>query len=70
MTRSQNSRTLLMSCVTKTIVVSLLFRERKCSKHLRWNAASPTASTSSMRRMSARACVATEKAMRTCIPEE
>ena len=39
-------------------------------RHLRWKAASPTASTSSTMSTSGSRCAATANASRTCIPEE
>ena len=42
----------------------------KTSKHFSWNRASPTASTSSMSRMSASAWMATANASRTPMPDE
>ena len=59
-----------MSWVTSTIVLPALRRSWKTSMHLRANAASPTASTSSISMMSASACTITENASRTIIPEE
>ena len=40
------------------------------SLHLRWNASSPTASTSSTSRMSGSTLIATEKPSRTYMPDE
>src|ERR1019366_1304603 len=59
-----------MSWVTNTIVLPWSRNELKTSKHFCWNAASPTASTSSISRMSASTWIATENARRTYIPEE
>ena len=56
--------------VTSTIVFPAAFVSRKASAHFCWKAASPTASTSSIRRMSASTSIITAKASRTCIPEE
>ena len=38
--------------------------------HLRWNASSPTANTSSSSRMSASTCTAIANPSRMCIPDE
>ncbi len=54
-----------MSCVTKMIVRPSSRILMNTSKHFCWNAASPTASTSSISRMSASTWIATEKARRT-----
>ena len=43
---------------------------RRCAKHFSWNSWSPTASTSSSRRMSNGTWIAIEYASRSCIPEE
>ena len=54
--RSQNCSTALMSCVTSTIVRPSSCMRFSVSMHFCWKAASPTASTSSMSRMSASSC--------------
>ena len=59
-----------MSWVTKMIVLPPSRISLKTSKHFCWKAASPTASTSSMSRMSASTWIATENASRTYMPEE
>ena len=59
-----------MSWVTKTTVFSESRISWKTSKHFCWKAASPTASTSSISRMSASAWSITENASRTDIPDE
>ena len=43
---------------------------RTRSRHLAWNASSPTASTSSISRMSGSTCTATANPSRTSIPDE
>ena len=53
----RSARPLPMSCVTNRIVLPSSRRRWKTSKHFCWNAASPTASTSSMSRMSASAWI-------------
>ena len=50
--------------------LALVAQALKTSKHFCWKAASPTASTSSISRMSASTWIATEKARRTCMPDE
>ena len=59
-----------MSCVTKRIVLPSSFIRWKTSKHFCWKAASPTASTSSISRMSASTWIITLNASRTCMPDE
>ncbi len=59
-----------MSWVTSTSVFPALRRSWNTSMHLLANAASPTASTSSMSMMSASACTITANASRTIIPDE
>ena len=59
-----------MSWVTSTIVLPASRRSWNTSMHFWANAASPTASTSSISMMSASAWTITEKAKRTIIPEE
>ena len=68
--RSQKRLTEPMSWVTNRIVLPSSFMRWKTSKHFCWKEASPTASTSSIRRMSASTWIITEKASRTCMPEE
>ncbi len=68
--RSQNRLTAPMSWVTKRIVLPSALSRRKTSKHFCWNEASPTASTSSMSRMSASTWLMTLNARRTCMPDE
>ncbi len=68
--RSQKRSTACMSWVTNTIVRPSALSLRKRSKHFCWNAASPTASTSSISTTSASTCVATANASRTCMPDE
>ncbi len=57
-----------MSWVTSTIVLPASRRSRNTSMHFCANAASPTASTSSISMMSASASTMTENASRTIIP--
>ena len=59
-----------MSWVTSTIVLPAARRSWKTSMHFCANAASPTASTSSISMMSASAWTMTAKARRTIIPDE
>ena len=68
--RSQKRSTDAMSCVTSTIVLPSRLSRWNCSKHFCWNAASPTASTSSTRSTSASTSIATENASRTAMPDE
>ena len=68
--RWQKRRTAAMSCVTKRIVLPSSRSRLKTSKHFCWKPTSPTASTSSISRMSASTWTITEKASRTCIPDE
>ncbi len=68
--RWQYSSTVAISWVTRTIVLPAAFISWKASAHFCWKAASPTASTSSIRRMSASTSSISEKASRTSIPEE
>ena len=68
--RSQKRSTADMSWVTNTIVLPAALSCSNCSKHFCWNAASPTASTSSTSRMSASVWTATEKPSRTLMPDE
>ena len=59
-----------MSCVTNSTVAPLRLMRSNSSKHFCWKEASPTASTSSIRRISASTWIITEKASLTSIPEE
>ena len=59
-----------MSCVTSTMVLPARRFSRNTSMHFCANAASPTASTSSISMMSASACTITANAKRTIIPDE
>ena len=68
--RWQYSSTVVISWVTRTIVLPAAFISWKASAHFCWKAASPTASTSSISSTSASASSITEKASRTSIPEE
>ena len=68
--RWQSVWTVVMSCVTSTIVRPRRRRSRKTSMHFCANAASPTASTSSISMMSASDWTITAKAKRTSIPDE
>ena len=68
--RWQYSSTAVMSWVTKTTVRSEPRISWKTSLHFCWKAASPTASTSSIRRISASDWIMIAKASRTSIPEE
>ena len=68
--RSQKCSTDDMSWVTKMIVLPAALSVSNCSKHFCWKAASPTASTSSISRMSASTWIATAKPRRTAMPEE
>ena len=58
------------ACDTITIVLPLSLRSANFSEHLRWNCSSPTASTSSTRRMSGSTLIATENPRRTYMPDE
>ena len=68
--RSQSRSTWVASCETKTIVPPRCLNSKTLPKHLRWKASSPTAKTSSSRRMSASRCAAIAKPSRMYIPEE
>ena len=67
---SQKRCTAPMSWVTSSTVAPLSRMRSNSSKHFCWKAASPTASTSSMSRISASTWIITEKARRTSMPEE
>src|SRR5579875_2373344 len=69
-TRSQKRWTEARSWLTRTIVRRRRFNSAKTSKHFCWKRASPTARTSSSRRMSASARSAVAKARRMSIPDE
>ena len=58
---SNSGRTIVLPCWRKSAIFS---------EHLRWNSASPTASTSSMSRMSGSTLIATENPSRTYMPDE
>ena len=68
--RSQKRCTAPMSWVTRRTVVPLRRMRANSSKHFCWNAASPTASTSSISRMSASTWIITANASRTSMPDE
>ena len=59
-----------MSWVTSRIVLPASRIRTNSSKHFCWKAASPTASTSSISRMSASTWIITANASRTSIPDE
>ena len=59
-----------MKCDTITIDVPSRWSDRMRSRHLDWNAMSPTASTSSTTRMLGSECTAAEKPSRMNIPDE
>ncbi len=69
-TSSHSARTEGSECDTMTIVLPCWRKSAIFSEHLRWNSASPTASTSSMSRMSGSTLIATENPRRTYIPDE
>ena len=56
--------------LTITTVLPARRKSENFSKHLRWKAASPTASTSSTRSTSGSRWVATENPRRTYMPDE
>ena len=68
--RWQYCSTALMSWVTKTTVRGESRISWKTSAHFCWKEASPTASTSSISRISASDWIIIEKARRTSIPDE
>ena len=68
--RWQKRSTECMSWETNTIVLPSRLRRKNSSKHFCWKAASPTASTSSISRISASTWIAVAKASRTSIPDE
>jgi hypothetical protein len=68
--RGQRMWMACMEWVTKTMVVPDRWRFRMRSKHRSWKPVSPTASTSSTRRMSGSTWMATAKPSRMNIPDE
>ena len=65
-----SDRMAAMLWLTKTTVRPSCETSPILPRHLRWNDASPTASTSSTMRMSGSRCAATANASRTYIPLE
>ena len=59
-----------MSCVTSSTVRPSRRMRANSSKHFCWKAASPTASTSSIKRIDASTWIITANASRTIIPLE
>ena len=57
-------------CETRMIVRRCSFSSAILFRHFAWNAASPTARTSSTRRISGSMCAATANPSRTTMPEE